>query len=123
MVKVTTNVNTNSAGTYYVNYAVTDSYGLSTAVKRIVTVKSTYVKVTGIRLVPNATTIKKGSQKSLSVSYTPSNATNKSVSWSSSNSSVAIVSGGVVTAKNKGITIITAKSPDGATASTRVTVE
>lgn len=123
MVKVTTNVNTNSAGTYYVNYAVTDSYGLSTAVKRIVTVKLAYVRVTEIRLVPNAVTLKKGAKKSLSVSYTPSNATNKSVSWSSSNSSVATVSGGVVTAKNKGITIITAKSPDGATASTRVTVE
>ena len=123
MVKVTTNVNTNSAGTYYVNYAVTDSYGLSTAVKRIVTVKSTYVKVTGIRLVPNAITIKKGSQKSLSVSYTPSNATNKSVSWSSSNSSVATVSGGIITAKKRGTTIITAKSSDGPVASTRVTVE
>lgn len=122
-VKVTSNINTSVPGTYYVNYSVTDNYGLSAITKRIINVKSTYIKITEIRLVPNAVTMKKGEQKKLSVYYTPTNATNKSVSWSSSNPSVATISSGVVTAKNKGVTMITAKSQDGASASTRITVE
>lgn len=51
-----------------------------------------------------------GSTVQLSVSYSPVNTTDsKSVMWSSSNTSVATVSGGKVTAKKAGTAIITAK--------------
>lgn len=52
----------------------------------------------------------KGSTAKLSVSYDPADTTDsKAVTWTSSNTSVATVSGGVVTAKNTGSATITAK--------------
>ena len=48
---------------------------------------------------------------------------NKSVSWSSSNSNIAAVSAGKVTAKNNGTATITAKDSNGKTASCKVTVK
>lgn len=51
-----------------------------------------------------------GSTAQLSVSYSPINTTdNKTITWSSSNASVATVVGGKVTAKKAGTTTITAK--------------
>lgn len=61
----------------------------------------------------------------LTATVTPSNATNKKVTWTSSNSSVATVSDtGVVTSKGSGTAIITATTTDGTnlTATCRVTV-
>ncbi len=52
----------------------------------------------------------------------PTNATNKSVTWSTSNSSVATVSGGVVKGIGKGVATITATTCNGLTASRMVTV-
>ena len=55
-------------------------------------------------------TLNSGSTMQLSVSYTPSNTTDsKAVSWSSSNTNVATVSGGKVTAKKGGSATITAR--------------
>ena len=55
-----------------------------------------------------------GSTLSLTASLTPTNATNKAVTWTSSNTSVATVSSnGVVTAKKTGETIITVTSANG----------
>ena len=45
--------------------------------------------------------------------FNPSNATNKSISWSSSNASVATVSNGVITARKAGTATITASAADG----------
>lgn len=59
----------------------------------------------------------------LSVSYTPSNTTEKkSVTWKSSNTSIATVSGGKVTAKKVGSATITAASGS-KTATCKVTVK
>ena len=49
-----------------------------------------------------------GSTLSLTATVAPSNATNKTVTWTSSNPSVATVSNGSVTAKGAGLTTITA---------------
>lgn len=122
-VNVTNNINTKVTGTYYVNYTVTDSYGNQASVTRTVVVKSNYVALSAITLSPNAVTLKKGTKKALTVYFNPTNATNKSVSWSSDNPSVATVSGGTVTAKAKGTAIITAKGADGKSAKARITVE
>ncbi len=52
----------------------------------------------------------------------PENATDRSVTWFSSNSDVATVSGGTVKAKSKGTAIITATTHNGLTATCTVTV-
>lgn len=55
-----------------------------------------------------------GSTLTLSVNYSPSNASNKTVTWSSSNQTVATIStSGLVTAKAEGTSVITAISEEG----------
>lgn len=122
-VRVTNNVNPNASGTYYVSYAVTDSYGNSASTTRTVVVKSTYVALKGLSLSPNAITLAVGGSQRLTVYFNPTNATNKNVSWSSSNTSVATVSAGLVTARSRGTAVITVSGADGKTASARITVK
>ena len=88
------------------------------------TVKFTVIKnVTGVSLNKTSTTIEKGKSETLTATVTPSNATNKSVTWSSSNTNVATVSNGVVTAKSAGTSTITVKTADGSkTATCTITV-
>lgn len=69
--------------------------------------------VTGISLEYNNLKIVNGSSKNLIATITPSNATNKNVIWSTSNSSVCTVNNGHITAKSLGNAVITAKSEDG----------
>lgn len=79
-----------------------------------VTVKAVNHPVTGISLTPTSASLKVGETKQLSATISPSNATNKSVSWTSDNSSVAEVSSsGLVTAKGVGQTVINCKAKDG----------
>lgn len=54
-----------------------------------------------------------GSSFTLSAAVEPSNATNKSLIWSSSDTGVATVEGGKVTAVNPGAAVITVKASDG----------
>ena len=83
------------------------------------------VGVTGVSLNKNSTSLVVGDTESLTATVSPSNATNKSVTWSSSKTSVATVSSsGVVTAKSAGSATITATTVDGsykATCSVTVT--
>lgn len=79
-----------------------------------VTVKAVNHPVTGISLTPTSASLKVGETKQLSATISPSNATNKSISWTSDNSSVAEVSNsGLVTAKGVGQTVINCKANDG----------
>ncbi|MCQ2138224.1 MAG: Ig-like domain-containing protein [Bacteroidales bacterium] len=88
-----------------------------------VTVSAATVAVTGISLNRSSYTMDIGGTMTLTATVLPSNATNKTVSWSTSNSSVATVSNGVVTAKGAGTATITAKTADGnKTASCSITV-
>lgn len=122
-VKVTSNINTSIAGVYYVTYSVTDNYGNSSSATRTISVKASTVPLTGLSISPNSVNLKKGSNKKLEVYFSPTNATNKTISWSSSNSTIATVnSNGVVTAKNVGTVIITVKSYNGLSATSRITV-
>jgi len=79
--------------------------------------------VTGISLDLSKITLEVGSFRTLVATITPSNASNKNVIWSSSNSSVCSVSNATITANKKGTAVITAKSEDGNyTATCNVTV-
>ena len=89
-----------------------------------ITVKSKAIPVSGIVLDKTTLTMAEGDSQTLIATVNPSNATDKSVSWSSSNTSVAMVSSsGVVTAKAAGTAKITVMTNDGGkTASCTVTV-
>ena len=71
------------------------------------------VPVTGVTLNKVDETLKVGSSVSLVATIAPNNATNKNVTWSSSDSTVASVMNGVVTAHRAGSATITVKTEDG----------
>lgn len=66
--------------------------------------------ITSIKLSGSEETLEPGHKKTVTATVGPSNATSKSLVWSSSNSSVATVSKGVITAVGKGTCIITCRS-------------
>ena len=80
------------------------------------------IAVTSVALDKTSLTLEIGESYTLVVTVSPSNATDKSITWSSTNSSVASVSGGKVTAKSEGTTTITAESHNGKTTTCTVTV-
>lgn len=71
------------------------------------------VSVTGVSLDKETASINVGETETLTATVTPQNATNKSVNWSSSNTSVATVLNGVVTAVAEGTATITVTTVDG----------
>lgn len=80
------------------------------------------VEVTDISLNKNSLGLIIGNSDTLTANITPSNATNKSVTWSSSNSSIISVdNSGKVTAKAIGSATITAKTANGKEAIATVT--
>ncbi len=90
-----------------------------------ITVTGGTVEVTGISLSTTSAKMNVGKTLNLKsgMTITPSNATNKTVTWSSSNSGIAVVNGeGVVTAKAVGTVTITAKTNNGKTATCKITV-
>ena len=75
-----------------------------------VTVNKKVISVTGITLDKSTATITEGENITLTATVSPENATDKTVTWTSSNTSVATVNNGVVTAISVGIATITAKA-------------
>lgn len=71
------------------------------------------VPVTGIRVVPTSSLVNVGGTAQLSAVISPSNATNKHVTWTSNSPSRASVEGGLVTGKADGTAEITVTSTDG----------
>lgn len=77
-----------------------------------ITVKA--LKVKSLKLNEAKLVLKKDNKEKLKVTVSPANASNKAVTWKSSNKKVATVSSkGVVTAKKNGTAIITATAKDG----------
>lgn len=93
-------------------------------VPAVVTVEKAAVVVSGVTLSQSALSIKAGDSFLLTAAVEPANADNKSVSWSSSEDSVASVTAdGTVTAVKPGTAVITVTTVDGGkTASCTVTV-
>ena len=90
-----------------------------------ITVKNKPVNVTGVKLNKTSVNATAGDAVQLTATVNPENATNKGVTWSSSNTVVATVdSNGKVVAKKAGTAKITVKTKDGGkTSACTVTVE
>ena len=69
--------------------------------------------VNGVSLSYEELTMYKGKSATLKATVTPDTATNKEVSWTSSNTSVATVNNGVITAISEGTSVITVKTKEG----------
>ena len=80
--------------------------------------------VSGVTLKKSALTLAEGGSETLTASVSPQNATLKTVTWKSSDPTVATVDGGgTVTAVSEGTAIVTVRTADGGkTASCKVTV-
>jgi uncharacterized protein (TIGR02145 family) len=88
-----------------------------------VTVEAKNTPVTGVTLDKTSHEMTEGDEVTLTASVSPENATNKNVSWSSSNTSVATVDNGKVKALKAGTATITVKTEDGnKTATCEITV-
>ena len=97
---------------------VISANGKSASCKVKVNVLVNSLSITG------SSSVKIKNSTNYSVSLVPSNATNKTVTWTSSNTSVATVNNkGVVTGVNLGTSIIIAKSSNGKEARKTITVE
>lgn len=116
-------------GTYYImvmqvsNYKylyVGEPYGISVEFEP----STQTIPVTSVSLNKSSITLNQGATETLSASVSPTNATNRSVTWSSSNTSVATVSStGQVAAVNPGTAVITVRTNDSnKTATCTVTV-
>ena len=82
------------------------------------------VAANGVTLTPDKTTLNVGEKQTLTATVLPADATNKNVTWVSSDTSVATVENGVVTAVGKGTATITVTTADGGyTATCEVTVK
>lgn len=97
---------------------VTTQDGAKTA-SSVITVNSSAAAVTSVSLSPNAASLSVGGTQQLTPTVLPSNATNKSVSYSSNNTGVATVNAsGLVTAVANGTATITVTTADGNKTST-----
>lgn len=105
-----------------VTITVTTKEGDKKATHKMKIVKP--VPVTGIELSKTSLELQVGESATLSVKVLPSNADNSKYTWKNSDSSVAKIEGGKVTAKKEGTTTITVTSDDGKfTATCKVTVK
>ena len=111
-------VTAKAAGTATITVTTADGSQKATCA---VTVNTPVIPVTGVTLDKSSVTLNVDQTQQLSATVQPTNATNKNVSWSSSNASVATVSsGGLVTAKVAGTATITVTTADGSKKATCV---
>lgn len=81
------------------------------------------VVATSLTVSPTSASVAVGSTRALTGTVSPTNTTNKTITWSTSNTNVATVSTtGVVTGKGVGTATITGRTHNGKTATTQITV-
>ena len=98
-------------GSATISASINDANGI--ALKATAQVVVSPVSVNGVSLSNSTLTITVGKTKNLSATVTPNNATNKAINWSTSNSSVATVKDGVVSALAVGNATISVTTVDG----------
>ena len=109
-----------TAGTSVVT--VTTADGSFTATCNI-TITASPIPVTAIALDKSTSSLEEGETEQLSVTFTPSDATDKSLTWTSSDNTVATVSNtGLVTAVSAGTAVITATTTNNISDSCTYTV-
>ena len=87
-------------------------------------VEASKIEVKSVKLNKTKATLKVGDTLTLKATLKPKNATDKTISWKSSNKKVATVDeNGIVTAKKKGTCTITATSSSGKKAKCKITVK
>ena len=106
-------------GTATIYAAATDGSGKTGRLN--ITVKCN-VLVTGIYLGKLCLTLEKGDQYTFKPTVYPSNATNKTLEWSSKNTNIVRVNGSTITAVGLGTTSVVAKATDGSGVSASCTV-
>ncbi len=113
-----------TAGTYTFTVTATNGYGNGDSKELSITISApASVSVTGVSLNKASLNLYVGGNETLTATVKPSSATNKDVTWSSDNPSVATVNNGVVTAVAPGTATITVTTEDGnKTATCKVTV-
>ena len=99
-------------GTVTVRATAQDGSGIYGEVQ--ITVTTSNVPVTGVSLSENAVTVTSDTPHQLTATIAPTNATNSTLSWSSSNPTAALVSSmGLVTVSSSGASTITVTTFDG----------
>lgn len=95
----------------------------SSSTKTTSTVPTTIV-VTDIKINENVTSMKEGESQKLTVTVTPNDATDKKITWKSSDESIATVStAGEVVAKKYGTVDIMATSSNGKTSTIKINIK
>ena len=113
-------VTAKAAGTAVISVITEDGKKEATCT---VTVEAPVVEVTGVTLDKTEATLDVGGTIVLKATVAPGDATNKSISWKSSDTSVAVVDdNGVVTAVKAGTATITVTTENGKTATCTITV-
>lgn len=93
----------------------TSGWGYSLWEFEVYGTQGTNVPVTGVTVAPTTVSLVLGATTQLTATVAPSNATNKNVTWTSSNTAVATVNAsGLVTAVASGMANITVTTQDGA---------
>ena len=115
------NSNLRRNGTYGFACYATGTGGALTLYKKVTAVQT--VAVTGVSLNQTSLTLTEGYSETLTATVSPDNATNKTVTWSTSDANIATVSNGKVTAVAEGTATVTVTTTDGGkTATCNVTV-
>ena len=108
-----------SAGTAVITVTTVDGNKTATCTVTVKDNKPAVIKVEGISLDKTSAELKIGGTVTLTPTVTPSNATDKSVTWKSSNNGIATVTaGGVVKGVSAGTANITVTTTDGGKAAT-----
>lgn len=96
----------------------------SSSPKKSTTTAPATINVTKIQINENIQDLEIGQSKTLTVTITPDNATDKSVTWKSDNESIATInSSGEIMAKKDGIVNITATSSNGKTSTIKLNIK
>ena len=111
------------AGTAIITVTTADGGFTATCAVTVTEDEPATVPVTGVSLDKDSLSLEEGETAALTATVSPADATNKELTWTSSDESVATVSGGTVTAVKAGTAVITVTTTDGGfTAACAVTV-